>query len=89
MDRGFYLHSEIVINAGLASAEYDSTLGQVIGCELNGNLIAGQDADVMLAHLSRDVRGNDVSVLELNPEKGIGQGFQDRAFHFNVIFFCH
>jgi len=43
----------------------------------------------MLAHFSRDVSGDNVSVLEFYPEQGIGQGLQDRAFHFNVIFFCH
>jgi len=43
----------------------------------------------MLAHLARDVSGNNVSVFKLNPEQGIGQGLKDRPFHLNMIFFCH
>jgi len=78
-----------VVNAGLASAENDSTLTQVVGCELNGNLVTGQDTNVVLAHLARDVGGHNVTVLKFYPEQGIGQGLQDRALHFNVIFFCH
>jgi hypothetical protein len=36
-------------------AENDSRLGQVVGRKLHRNLVPGDDANEMLAHLTRDV----------------------------------
>jgi len=70
-------------------AEGDTALGKVVGSELNRNFVAGKDADVVFTHPSRDVGGNDMSVLELYSERGIGKGFNDRSLHFDMIFFGH
>ncbi len=43
----------------------------------------------MFTHFARDVGSNDMSVLEFNPELGIGQVLQNCAFHFDMFFFCH
>ena len=73
----------------LAGAEGDAPFGKVVWRELNGDAVAGEDADVMFAHLARDVRGHDVTVVELNAEQGIGQGLDDRPLHLDVFFFRH
>lgn len=43
----------------------------------------------MFAHLARDMGSNDVTIFQFDPEHGIGQGLDDRTFHFYVFFFSH
>ena len=47
------------------------------------------NADVVLAHLSGDVRGNDVTVVELNAEHRVRQRVHDGPFHFDLFFLRH
>src|SRR6267143_5231594 len=72
-----------------AAAIDDASLGQVVGGHLHGDRIAGQDADVVFAHLAGDVRGHDVAILQFHPESRIGQGLDDLAFHLDRVFFGH
>src|SRR5690606_27002322 len=51
--------------------------------------VAGEDADVVLAHAPGDVRDDLVAVLQLHPEHGVREGFGDRAFKFNDVVFRH
>jgi NhaA family Na+:H+ antiporter len=44
----------------------DAAFRQIVRRQLDGDGVAFQDADVMFAHLARDVRGHDVAVLELD-----------------------
>src|SRR5580658_4521061 len=74
---------------GLAAAVDDAALGQVVGGHFHGDRIAGEDANVVFAHLARDVRGHDVAVLQLHPKSRIRQGLDDLAFHLDRIFFGH
>ena len=53
------------------------------------HLVAGQDANVVLTHLSGNMGYDLMAILELNSEHGIWQGVDDRAFHRNDVFFCH
>src|SRR5688572_4372430 len=73
----------------LATAVDDAPLGQIIGRELDGDLVAREDADVVLAHLSGDVRGDHMSVFQLDSESRVGQGLDDLAIHLNRFFFSH
>src|SRR5690606_4888628 len=57
--------------------------------QFDAHLVASQDADVVLAHLAGDVRGNDVPVFQLHSEHGVGQGVDDSAFQFEAVFFRH
>jgi hypothetical protein len=59
------------------------------GRHLDLDLVAGKDADVVLAHATGDVGGDHVAVFKLYAENGVGQGFKHRAFHFNGIVFGH
>src|SRR5690606_27063216 len=74
---------------GLTGAVGNAALAQVIRRQLNAHLVTSENADVVLAHLAGDVRGNDVPVFQLHAEHGVGQGVDDSAFHFEAVFFRH
>src|SRR5688500_1366335 len=67
----------------------DATLGQVVGGHFDLHLVAGQDADVVLAHPPGDVGNDLVAVLESHAEHGVRKGFRHRALEFDHIVFCH
>ena len=67
----------------------DATLGQVVRRHLDLDLVAGQDADVVLAHAAGNVGRDHVAVLELDPEHGVREGLENRTFEFNAIVFGH
>ena len=62
-----------------AVAEDDPTTGQVVGAELNDYSVLGEDPDVVLAHLARDVCENLVTVGQLDPEHCVRESLDDRA----------
>ncbi len=58
---------------GSALAVDNSASGQIVRGERHADGIAGDDPDIMLAHLAGKVGKDKVSaVLELDPEHGIG-----------------
>ena len=63
------------VGRGLLVSVHDAAPGQVVRGELHDDSVLGQDADVVLPHLAADVGENLVSVLQLNAEHCIGQGF--------------
>ena len=71
----------------LLVAVRDSTPGEVVWGELNLNLVARKNADVVHTHLSGDVRQNFVAILELDAEHGVRQRLDNGAFeHYGVFF---
>src|SRR5688572_18942547 len=73
----------------LSAAIDDAALGQIVWRHLHGDLVARENADVVLAHLSGDMRGHDVTGLQLHAESSVRQSLDDFAFHLNRIFFRH
>jgi len=73
----------------LARTVGDAALAQVVRRQLDAYLVASENTDVVLAHLSGDVRGYDVPVFQLHAEHGVGQGVDDSTFHFEAVFFRH
>src|SRR5690606_16961206 len=65
----------------------DPTAGEVVGGQLHLDAIAGEDADVVHAHLSRDVGQHLVAVLELDPEHGVRERLDDRSLENDRVFF--
>jgi len=59
---------------------------EIVWAELNRDAVAGEDADEVFAHTSRDVCKGLVLVLKLDLEHRIRQGFYDHRHHFNCIF---
>jgi len=77
----------IVLLFRLLVAIRDTTAGEVVRGELNLDLVAREDSDVVHPHLPGDVRQHLVAVLELHAEHGVRQGLDDRAFeHDGVVF---
>src|SRR5438132_498467 len=64
---------------GLLVAVDDATARQVVGRQLDHDLVLGEDSDVVLPHLAADVRQDLVPVLELDPEHRVRQGLDDPA----------
>src|SRR4029079_7232323 len=64
----------------------DSTAVQVVGAQLHLDLVAGDDSDVVLPHLSRDGRENRVAAFELYPEHRARERLDDRAFNLDLLF---
>jgi hypothetical protein len=50
---------------------------EVVGGQLDDHPVAGEDADVVHAHLPGDVRQDAVAVGQLHPEHGVREGFDD------------
>src|SRR5574341_473551 len=73
----------------LLRAEGDAPLGQVVGRELHRHLVAGPDADVVHAHLSRNETMNHVAVFQLHLEGRIGQVLHHLALHLDEVFLGH
>src|SRR5580765_7790024 len=73
----------------LLRAEGDPRLRQIVGGELDGHLVAGQDPDVVHPHLPGDVPEHHVAVLQLHPEHRIGEGFDDLPLHLDSLFLRH
>src|SRR5690606_25511252 len=74
----------------LAVAVDDAAAGEVVGAELHDHAVLGDDADVVLPHLSGDRRQDLVSVAELNAEHRIGQRFGDHALDLDdTVFLSH
>ena len=72
-----------------ASTIDDASLGQIVGSHFHGDLVTGEDTNVVLTHLSGDVRGHDVTGLQLHAESSVRQSLDDFTFHLNRIFFRH
>ena len=77
------------IEEGLFRAEDDAAFGEIVWRQLNGNLIACQDTDVVFAHLARDMGNHGVSVRELNSERGVRKRVNNTTFHLDGILFRH
>ena len=67
----------------------DAALGEVIGRQLHSHLIAGQDSNIVFAHLSGNMRDHYMAIFQFHSEHGVGQGFDDAALYFDMVFFRH
>ncbi len=50
----------------------DAPLAEIIGGQLDGDRIAGEDADIVLAHFARDVCGHDMTIFQFHAKHGVG-----------------
>src|SRR6516165_1226138 len=64
----------------------DPTASEVVGRELHLDLVAGEDADVVLAHLPGDRREDVVTTVELDAEHRARQGLGHLAFDLDLLF---
>ena len=59
---------------------------EIVRAELNRDAVAGEDADEVFAHTSRDVSESLMLVLQLNLEHRIRQCLNDDRHNLNCIF---
>src|SRR5216684_1676754 len=62
---------------------------QIVWRKLDGDLVPRKDTNEILAHLAGHMRQHFVLVLQLHPEHGVRQWFQNNCHHFNRVFFAH
>src|ERR1700724_2575043 len=67
----------------------NTALGQIIGSHFHKNLVAGEDADSILAHLSGGVRDDLMVVFELDAKGRIREQFDDGPWKFEQFFLRH
>ena len=72
---------------GLAFAEGDAALGQVVRRELDADLVARDDADEVLPHTAGDVSGDLMAPLDLDAEPRIRERLSDDPFNLQSFFF--
>jgi hypothetical protein len=73
----------------LAFAVDDSTLGQVVGRDLDGHPVAGDDSDEILAHLSSDMRQDSMAVFQLDHELSVRERFDNTPLGSDRFLFGH
>src|ERR1700741_3625813 len=73
----------------LLCPEGDAPLGEIVGRHLHRHLVAGQDADVVHAHLPRDEGVDRMTVLQFDPEGGVRQVLQHLALQLDNVFLRH
>ena len=85
-----FLHAGADLHGLLTSTSLesvgDTTTGEVVGGELDLDLVAGKDADVVHAHLAADVREHLMTVLQLDAEHRVRKGLGDGALEHDRIF---
>ena len=65
----------------------DSTAVEVIGAQLDLDLVARQNSDVVLPHLPGDGREHGVATpVELHPEHRARERFDDLSFDLDLLF---
>ena len=75
--------------SSLLRAENDARTTQVIGSQLNRNLVTGQNANVVHTHFPGNKSEHDMPVFELYPERCVGEVLDNLPLHFYQIFLRH
>jgi hypothetical protein len=70
-------------------AKNDSGFGKIVRRQLKVHFVTRNDPNKIFAHLSGDVREDQVSVGQLDPEHGAGQDVNNDSFAGDAIFFRH
>jgi hypothetical protein len=77
-----------LLSAALLVPVDNAATGQVVWAQLYDHAVLWEDSDVVLAHLSRDVRKYSVSVGQLNTKHRVGQSLDHCAFDLDdTVFF--
>src|SRR3954468_19275828 len=67
----------------------DAAAVEVVGRDLDADLVAGKHADAEPAHLAGEMREQLVIVLELDAEQQVRQGLGDLTVDFELLLYCH
>jgi hypothetical protein len=72
-----------------ARAIGDTRFAQIVGGEFDFDFVAGENTNVVFAHLAGNVRGDHVTIFQAHPKGGVGKGVDYFTFHFDLVFFRH
>src|SRR3954451_3195339 len=75
------------VGSSSAVAVDDTTAREVVRRQLDLHAVARQDADVVPAHLARDVGQHLVVVVESHAEHCVGECFGDLSLELDLLFF--
>ena len=67
---------------GSTLAVGDAALAQVVGSQFNANLVAGENTNIVFAHLAGNVGGYHVAIFQLHPESGVGRILPESTAEF-------
>lgn len=67
----------------------DAAFGEIVWRKLEGDSIAGEDADSIAAQLACEVGQDGPLLIQLNAKLPGRELFYDGACDFNAIFFAH
>jgi hypothetical protein len=70
-------------------SERNSSLCQIIRRDFNLDPVAEKDMDEVHPHLAGNVAKEDVAVLQLHAEHGVGKGFDDYTILLDSYLFGH
>src|SRR5690349_16528276 len=76
-DAATFMSSSVLFGLSSLRPEHDPRARQVVRRQLDRHLVAGQDADVVHAHLPGDVAEHHMAVLELHAKRGVGEVLED------------
>src|ERR1035438_2122067 len=77
------------VRGDLPVAEGDAAFGQVVGGQLQGDLVARQHANAVAAQPSRQMGQHDAVMVDLDAEFAARELFQNRTGYFDIVFFTH
>ncbi len=69
--------------------EGDASLGEIVGGELERDLIARENADAITPQAARKVREDNTLVFELNTEETARKLFENGPGNFYTVFLAH
>lgn len=75
-----------MMNGLLTLAVRNSTLTQIVRCQLYGHAISGDDTDEMLPHLAGDMSYNLMPVFKLYSKLSPGEGLDDYTRQLDYFF---
>ena len=83
----FHLISSILVLNKLQTSD-DSSAGRIVDAYFYKHLVARDDSDIVLLHLTRNVSQDHHIVGKFYFACGIRQGLDNRALEFHYIVFC-
>jgi hypothetical protein len=85
----FHFSTPYLKITNLLATIHNAAAGQVVGRDLELDLVSGENANKVHSHLSANRRENHVPVLKLHAKHRVRQRFADDSFDLDDIFLGH
>ena len=74
---------------GLSLTIDDSSAREIVGRERDPDLVSGNNAYVVLSHLARKMREDNMTIFQFDAKHSVGERLFDNALNFDRFLFCH